>query len=132
MIYDFIIYGVALIVFTVLAILHIRTRIVLSKAIAMIVELGVDKEMLLKKVSDLLDEKTSKELEKSDDFLKFVSQSRDWAFEYIENAQSTIGVFVNNVDEVINSVNSKSSKADYMKALDTISKAYKEVKELLP
>lgn len=132
MIYDLITYAIALLAFGFLTVVHIRTRSILSKSVAMIVELGVDKEMLLKKVSDLLDEKSSKELEKSEDFLKFVSQSRDWAFEYIENAQSTIESFVNNVDGAISSVNSKSPKSEYVQALEKINQAYKEVKALLP
>lgn len=132
MIYDIIIYSVALLLFTGLTVVYIRTRMLLTKAVGMIVDLGTEKTLLLNQISNLYDEKQSKELEKSEDFLKFVTQSRDWAFEYIENAQSVIGVFVNNVDEVINNTNSKSSKAEYIQALDRINQAYKEVKELLP
>lgn len=132
MIYDIIIYSVALLLFTGLTVVYIRTRMLLTKAVGMIVDLGTEKTLLLNQISNLYDEKQSKELEKSEDFLKFVTQSRDWAFEYIENAQSVIGVFVNNVDEVINNTNSKSSKAEYIQALDKINQAYKEVKELLP
>jgi hypothetical protein len=37
-----------------------------------------------------------------ENFLKFISESRDWAFNYIEDVQKTISQFVNEVDPEIN------------------------------
>jgi hypothetical protein len=59
----------------------------------------------------------SNDVEKTDGFLKFVSDSRDWAFQYIENAQKVIEEY----DEAL-------STQDAAK----INIAYKKLIELLP
>ena len=43
----------------------------------------------------LISEKESKSLEKTDGFIKFMSESRDQAFKYIEDAQSAIEALAN-------------------------------------
>lgn len=40
--------------------------------------------------SSLLDKQQLKPIEETEGFLKFVSESRDWAFTYIEDVQSAI------------------------------------------
>lgn len=57
----------------------------------------VDKHGLESKLTELLKEKQSNELEKTDGFIKFISESRDWAFEYIETTQSVLTEFVDTV-----------------------------------
>ena len=45
----------------------------------------------------------------NEDFIKFLSDSRDWAFEYIENAMSTI----NNIIEYCRKETNTSNLGDY-------------------
>lgn len=80
----YIIYSV---IVTVLVIDNIRIRLRHRKMIASSMQLVLDKATLLQKLADKED---SQSLEKSDGFLRFVSESRDWAFEYIEDVQKAI------------------------------------------
>lgn len=60
-------------------------------------------------------------------FLKFVSDSREWAFEYIENVQKEISIIVNEIEPVvINRENRNYSERDSLES------TYKKLKSLLP
>ena len=50
------------------------------------------------KLSEALLEIESKKLKETDGFVKFVSESRNWAFQYIEDVQNTIVVIKNDWD----------------------------------
>ena len=95
---------------------------------------------LLQEYVDL--SKSTKTKEDSDDsihkenFIKFLSDSRLWAFEYIENVQKGLTKFVNDVDADISYFDEygealSMSRPDYP-SMKNISKAYKELKTLLP
>ena len=49
-------------------------------------QLTVDKAALLLKLDSLI----NNPIEKTDGFIRFISESRDWAFEYIEEVQQSI------------------------------------------
>jgi hypothetical protein len=79
---------------------------------------------------------------KSDDsvhkenFIKFLSESRDWAYSYIEEVQSGIGSFIGAIDSDIEHFDEYGdvisvNRPDY-DAMKRISIAYKELKKLLP
>jgi hypothetical protein len=76
------------------------------------------------------------ELVHKENFIKFLSDSRDWAFEYIENVQSGLSKFVIDVDSHIEHFDKYGDvlsveRPDYA-AMKQISKSYKELKQLLP
>lgn len=80
--------------------------------------------------------KTDKE-QANEDFLKFVSDSRDWAYQYIEDVQAGIKSFVDQVGPQIDhydkygiAVEGMISPHDF--ALKKISVAFKELKKFLP
>jgi hypothetical protein len=86
--------------------------------------------------------KSTKVKEQSDDsihkehFIKFLSDSRDWAYQYIEDVQKGLTKFVNDVDASIVHFDKygdslSTSRPDY-NSIKNISKAYKELKTLLP
>lgn len=60
------------------------------KQAAEIVQLNIDKIALLRQLEKALNEKDNQSLEQTDGFVKFLSESRDWAFDYIEKVQSSI------------------------------------------
>lgn len=69
-------------------------------------------------------------------FIKFLSDSRDWAYEYIENVQVGLNKFIEDVDKDIIYFDKygdvlSTERPDYA-ALKNISVAYKELKKLLP
>lgn len=51
----------------------------------------LDRVVLSKKLESEVDARQATSIEKTDGFIKFLSESRDWAFEYIENVQQAIG-----------------------------------------
>ena len=71
-----------------------------------------------------------------ENFIKFLSDSRDWAFDYIEDVQNGLEKFVNNVDADISYFDQYSivlgNNEPHTKALKNISSSYKELKKLLP
>lgn len=71
-----------------------------------------------------------------EDFIKFISDSREWAFDYIEDVQQGLGKFVSEVDPYISHFDEfgdvlSTSRPDY-ETLKQISKSFKELKSLLP
>jgi len=80
--------------------------------------------------------KTDQE-ESNEAFLKFVSDSRDWAYQYIEEVQSGLKLFIDEAGPQIEYYDKYGSAVDGMIsphdfALKKISGAYKELKKLLP
>lgn len=51
---------------------------------------NIDKAIIMGELAKILDKESSKSVEETEGFLKFVSESRDWAFQYIEDVQSAI------------------------------------------
>jgi predicted RNA-binding protein with EMAP domain len=69
-------------------------------------------------------------------FIKFLSDSRDWAYTYIEDIQQGLTNFVNDVEPEISHFDEygealSMSRPDY-DSMKNISRAYKELKKLLP
>jgi hypothetical protein len=92
----------------------------------------------LEKLLELQNDETLKteETVHKENFLKFISESRDWAFEYIETVQEGLSTFIDAVEHDINYFNEygqviSMNRPDY-DAMKRISAAYKELKKLLP
>ena len=80
--------------------------------------------------------KTDKE-KANEDFLKFVSDSRDLAYEYIESVQAGLQKFIDEVEPQIDYYDRYGSAIEGMVsphdfALKKISSEFKELKKLLP
>ena len=94
-------------------------------------QMFLDNQILLGKIEQ---HSVSSNIEQTEGFVKFLSESRDWAFQYIETTQSEIKKFVEIVGpqmeyydkygRIINSVHTKS--------MDKILDAYQELVSLLP
>ena len=68
-------------------------------------------------------------------FLKFVSDSRDWAYQYIDNAQESLNKFIIDIEPEIayfDEYGIASSAYPHYHSMKKISAAYKELKKLLP
>jgi len=82
-----------------------------------------------------LNSKDDKDIEKTEGFLNFVTQSRDWAFEYIENVQSGLKKFVNDIEpeiEYFKEYGDITSMQPNYYSIKKIAEAYEELKKLLP
>jgi hypothetical protein len=117
-------------------ILVLRQSIKLKKDLS---KLFIEKTLLQEYVDLSKSTKTKENSDESihkENFIKFLSDSRLWAFEYIENVQKGLTKFVNDVDADISYFDEygdalSMSRPDYP-SMKNISKAYKELKTLLP
>jgi len=93
-----------------------------------ILQLMIDKQVL---GENLQEEIAKHNIEKSEGFLKFVSQSRDWAFEYIENVQSALTNFVETVGPTMEYYD-KFGRINETPSMNTIFEAYTKLVKILP
>ena len=78
--------------------------------------------------------KTDKD-QSNEDFLKFVSDSRDWAYQYIDEAQEGLNKFITDIEPEIayfDEYGVAGSAYPHYHSMKKISGAYKELKKLLP
>jgi hypothetical protein len=80
------------ILFSFLLIQNISVKFKLKNIKAKILQEQIDKVVLYDKLEELMGQNDISG-QSNDGFLKFVSQSRDWAFGYIEEAQKAIEEF---------------------------------------
>ena len=81
-----------------------------------------------------LEFKSDSELHK-ENFIKFLSDSRDWAFAYIEDVQKSLEKFMLNIEPDIvyfDEFQSDSEETMHYDFMKKISKEYKELKKLMP
>jgi alpha-L-fucosidase len=91
-------------------------------------------QLLIMQQSISDENKTDKE-QANEDFLKFVSDSRDWAYQYIEDVQDKINKFITDVEPEIAYFDEYGLVGDaypHYYSMKKISGAYKELKKTLP
>ena len=100
-----------------------------------------NKTLITKTLETLLMQQLSRSTSKTEKeyadeaFLKFVSDSRDWAYQYIDEAQEGINKFITDVEPEIayfDEYGIASSAYPHYYSMKKISGAYKELKKLLP
>jgi CRISPR/Cas system CMR subunit Cmr4 (Cas7 group RAMP superfamily) len=113
----------------------IKLKTLLTRSTASLTELLLRNDMLLKKIDDLYKQQNEKELSNTDGFIKFISDSRDWAFQYIENVQQNLAEFDKAMTPIIewnNSFGTVLGDNPHQDKLKQISEAYTNLKLLLP
>lgn len=78
--------------------------------------------------------KTDKD-QSNEDFLKFVSDSRDWAYQYIDEVQASLNKFITDIEPEIlyfDTYGDLMSAEPNYNSMKKISGAYKELKKMLP
>jgi hypothetical protein len=123
---NLVIYIVYVLIVTALAIDSIRLRLKYRKLIKDSLQLAMDKVILLQKLEAIASKEDEKTIEKSDGFLKFISDSRDWAFNYIERAQEKIVEFGDTLEPLLHE--------DFLgrEDIDKLATAYADLLEILP
>lgn len=123
--------GVILVVMTTISILLSIKIFVLRKRV---MSLAIS----LVKVEEIFNS-TKKEDSDSDvhkeNFIKFLSDSRDWAYLYIEDVQKGLSKFVDDIEPEISYFDEYGLVGEaypHYHSMKKISKAYKELKKLLP
>jgi len=107
----------------------------LRDAITDRIQSDINKNIIFSQYVDAIQEIENMKLEKSDDFIKFLSDSRDMAFSYIEDAQTKIAEF----DELLNAINewnktygTVAGDVPHADKIEQISLAYNSLRKLLP
>lgn len=96
----------------------------------------LDNYTIMKLLDDAKSDDITNESIHNENFVKFLSDSRDWAFQYIEDVQSGLAEFIDSVDADIEYFDQygdvvSTTRPDYW-AIKRISEAYKKLKKLLP
>lgn len=131
--FDALVFGLFIIIFIYLMISNVSIRLKNQTMSLTLLQERIDKNIIIDKISSDL-EKT-KPIEQTDAFLKFVSESRDLAFSYIEESQAAITNFINNVGpeiEYFKQYGSISEGQPLHDAMVKITVGYEELKKLLP
>lgn len=133
---DFIIFLSLIIVIVTLILSVIKLRLKNRKLAAELLQITLDQNILMTKLAEELKKKEEVSIEKTDGFLKFISESRELAFEYIEAIQEALVKFKNKVGPEIEYMLTYGTAAGdslQSKSFLKIEKAYRElIKEALP
>jgi hypothetical protein len=83
-----------------------------------------------------MSEETKTDQEQSNEaFLKFISDSRDWAYQYIDDVQESLNKFITDIEPEIayfDEYGVAGSAYPHYHSMKKISGAYKELKKMLP
>jgi len=132
---EFVAFTLFIILFFMLVFKNVHLRIKLSSTTVELLKAHIDKTILSEKLAELSEKKNKLEDPSSEAFLKFVSDSRDWAYQYIDDVQKSLDKFITDVEP---SILYFDTYGDIMAAepnynsMKKISGAYKELKKLLP
>ena len=118
------------------AVAYTATLSALIKANNILTKTIIDKFILQEYIDTVQsgkDIKTDEEIHQ-ESFLNFISESRDWAFEYIENVQAALNKFVAETDPSIEYFEKYGDvvAGPNSEILKKISVSYKELKNILP
>jgi biopolymer transport protein ExbB/TolQ len=115
----------------VLSALFFRQRLI-SKALAeRLIQAFIDNDQIAEKIEA---KHLSKDIEKTEGFVQFLSESRDWAFQYIETVQEALNKFVKDAGPRLEYFD-KSGRvvnSPHFDLLEDILVAYRELQQLLP
>jgi uncharacterized protein YaaR (DUF327 family) len=133
---DFIIFALIVLVVITLLISVVKLRLKNRRLAIELLQATLDQNILLTKLAEELKKKEEVSVEKTDGFLKFISESRDLAFEYIEAMQEALVKFKDKVGpEIEYMLTYGTATGDNLQSTSflKIEKAYKElIKETLP
>jgi hypothetical protein len=128
--FDFIVFSLFLIFLMMLSISLIKTKIKNVELLEKFLESTIEKALIAERLeSELLKNKNNSVPEEG--FVNFLSQSRDWAFEYIELVQSKIKDFESEVLPIIDNLD-KNNIEDFKLSTIKIAESSKKLIKLLP
>lgn len=132
---EFISFVIFIFFFFVLLIKNISISLKLSSMSKDLLESYIEKTILAEKLVEEVAKNSIKKDTESEAFLKFISDSRDWAFDYIESVQASLNKFITDIEPEIAYFDEYGVVGDaypHYYSMKKISGAYKELKELLP
>ena len=131
-----------LIIFIILGLVFAGLTFVIIRQARIVHNLKMDimgfqiiRDALTHELVNALNEIEKHNLENSDGFVKFLSDSRDAAFNYIENVQDVLSKFDKHMTKIIKwneTYGSTLGSNPHSDKIKEISMAYKQLKDLLP
>ncbi len=132
---EFIAFLIFILLFFFLIVRNVRLTIKLSKLNLELIKSYIDRTIISEKLSEMSEKANTKTDSESEAFLKFVSDSRDWAYQYIDEVQETLNKFINDIEPEIAYFDEYGIVGEaypHYYSMKKISEAYKELKKLLP
>ena len=132
---DAVVVGILVTIIIYLVYRFFKTRTLFKALSDLYMQELADRMLLQKKVEELYQDIENAKLEQTDGFLKFVSESRDWAFQYIEEVQTALSEFDKSVDPLLKwamRFGILNGETAHTKILSEISEAYDKLKSVLP
>jgi len=115
----------------ILSFINAKLRIDSKKIAKQTLETLFENELLLKKIEEQADIIKELSFQKNDGFVTFLSQSRDWAFQYIEEVQTVLDSFVETVKPTMEYYD-KFGRINEIPAMNTVFDAYTHLISVLP
>lgn len=107
-----VVFSLSIISFLTVAYLYISLRVRHNNLVVHYVNVEMEKELFKQKLTEEISRRDSKKLEQTEGFVRFISQSRDAAYDYIENVQKDIAELKDYFDK--NGLNFTVEQADEM------------------
>jgi DNA repair exonuclease SbcCD ATPase subunit len=130
-----IVYGLLILFVAYLGFRNIALKRKLQNNITEKLQANINASIIRSEYTKALQEIENMKLEKSDDFVKFLSDSRDWAFTYIEDAQDKISEFDKQIQEIAEwnrTYGSVVGDTPHSSKIEEINLAYDKIRSLLP
>lgn len=122
-----------LISFLIYRVIKLNTK--LQQLLGIYMQSEIDRHFLRNELERLLAENSTRELSESEGFVKFLSNSRDWAFKYIEQVQDALKEFDETITPITNWTETYGSVIEdsiFRNKIIEISAAYERLQSLLP
>jgi hypothetical protein len=132
---EFFSFLIFMILFFVLVFKNFQTNLKLSLLSKEVIKLNVDNFILSEELSKIANTPLQEPDNTSEAFLKFISDSRDWAYQYIDDVQESLNKFIIDIEPEIayfDEYGIAGSAYPHYHSMKKISGAYKELKKLLP
>jgi hypothetical protein len=130
---EFVAFTLFIILFFILIFKNVQLKIKLSSTTVELIKAHIDKTILSEKFTEISN--NVKPDPSSEAFLKFVSDSRDWAYQYIDEVQASLNKFITDIEPEIvyfDEYGVVGSAYPHYYSMKKISGAYKELKKMLP
>jgi hypothetical protein len=98
---EIVFFSIFLLIFSLLSVNNIKTKLQNKKLKANLSQETIDRLIVMQKMQELMAELDGKSSNQNDGFLKFVSESRNAAFQYIEEVQEAISEFDNRIGPAV-------------------------------
>jgi hypothetical protein len=118
--------SIYLVILAALSVSLISQLVKVKKLKVELVQSNLDFLSVVQQLTKISDQKEEKTIEQTDGFIRFVSESRDWAFQYIEDVQQAINAYREVADVV------PLSKDMTVEQAEKLSKAYDDLINFLP